>query len=190
MAALVVVLAAFREGIKKVIDAWFNSAADRIARRRYAHGLDSLAQALIVMDGFRHIPNVQRILCFSGRNSGGLPEAGKPYWVRAYYGWSSHGDNVFDKYNFDIAVDNHYVETLAKVVKDGRYVLTTEKEPDGSLLKNLYLSDKVVQSRMYYLKIKDNNLYYFSVASYEREFTMDEIIQIDLITQRLRSVLD
>ena len=185
------VVAASFGGFKSIVQTWFEIAEMRL-RKRYAAGIKSIAVMYKVIESAKRMPHVHRILMLAGKNCGGIPHPAKPYVISCYFGWSQKPDtDPAAYYNFDIKADMHYVSMLQQMIKEGVTTQVTASMPDQSMLKSYYSAEGVVDSRIYYLFIdaNTNELHFCSVASYEKAFTPSEVHSINLIVDRLRSLM-
>lgn len=190
-ASIVAVLATLTTNIKRLLDTLFDRIINHWLRNRYSRGLEKATDVAIVLDQIRQITCIDRVLWFIGENGGGIPTVGKKYTVRAERGWSKN--NTFDvlkRYNFDLIVDSLYCEMLVKMMRDGKVVNTVQNMPDSAILKTFYQDEGVKQAIIYYLGIVDNQLHYISIASYEKEFAQIEVVRIEMLIHRLRSLIN
>ena len=183
------IIAALAAGLKNVIIAWMERWV-RTVRQGMAIRLSVIGDYIESIEDIKKIGNVDRVIVFSGKNGGGLPTPGKPFVIRAQTGWSRKaGADPMRRYNFDIPIDSFYSRMLETLVKDGQYELNTATIPQDARLRTYYLAEGVTHSIMYFLRIIDNELIYMSVASYDRPFSNDERIEVDLAVERVRSVM-
>ena len=191
VAGVAAVVTASLGGFKQIVATWFELAELRL-RKRYANGVKQIALMYRVIEDAKRRPYVHRILMLTGRNCGGIPQPPKPFTVSAFFGWSQKPEvDPASFYNFDIKADLAYMQMLQECIKDGASTQTTAKMPEQSMLKSYYPAEGVVDSRLYYLTIdpNTNELHYCSFANYEREFTAAEVHSLNLIADRLRSLL-
>lgn len=192
VAGLVTLVAVTFSGVKGLIHNWLVARAERIKMSRFSLGLEKLAEFQTWVGKIRNVSNVGRVLLFVGSNCGGMPTPGKPYRVKAILGSSTKDERVLDRYNFDLTVDAQHVMMLARMVNEGKVINTVSAMPDSEGMKAFYVDEKVVQSCLFFIKLNEDasELSFLSVASYDREFTPAEHSQIDLIVQRLRSIMN
>lgn len=184
------ILAVILSGAKKVVEEWFDRWAKQNKREGYAHGLRLFAEFERCFDQLKAIPGVGRMLLFTGTNCGGKPSAGKAYRVRAHTGWSIKDPAVHQRYDFDLTVDPAYVEMLIKMITEGMVVNTVASLPPSSILKSFYTEEGIKQSILFFLKCSDVELTYVSIGNYDGEFTSDQRMRLEIIVQRMRSILN
>lgn len=190
-ASIVAVLATLTTNIKRLLDTLFDRIINHWLRKRYRRGLEKATDVALILDQIRQLGTIDRVLWFVGENGGGIPTVGRKYTVRAERGWSKKNDiDVLKRYNFDLVVDSLYCEMLVKMMTDGKVINTVQSMPDSAILKVFYQDEGVKQAVIYYLGIVDNQLHYLSVASYEKEFTPIELIRVEMLIQRLRSLIN
>lgn len=190
-ASIVAVLATLTTNIKRLLDTLFDRIINHWLRKRYRRGLEKATDVALILDQIRQLGTIDRVLWFVGENGGGIPTVGRKYTVRAERGWSKRNDiDVLKRYNFDLVVDSLYCEMLVKMMTDGKVINTVQSMPDAAILKVFYQDEGVKQAVIYYLGIVDNQLHYLSVASYEKEFTPIELIRVEMLIQRLRSLIN
>lgn len=190
ISALGTLLITSTTGIQKLIKTYFDNAAKRMVRTRFAHGVKRVAEFHRILEEFRVAPFVDRVLLFRGSNCGGIPDPKRPYNVRCFYGWSKDPlKHPEDTYNFNVAVDSHYMTKLLNILQNGVSVQITTAIPDTARLKSYYTSEGVVASVGYFLSMDDNEMIYISVASYKAEFTQPQLMQLSMIIDRARACL-
>ena len=177
-------------GLKKVVDAYFERAAKQMMQKRYINGMHAVAQFHKIIEEFRKLDHVDRVLLFRGSNCGGTPDPKRPYNVRCFFGWSKDpSKHPEESYNFDLVVDAHYMSKLMDVATRGKSVQITEQIPDTARLKSYYVAEGVVASHIYFLSLDNNEMMYVSIASYKADFTKAQVMAIDLIVDRARACL-
>ncbi len=189
-AGLIALIGAIVVGFRSVVMAYFDRWVEKIKRQRYTHGLNRLAEFLYAFDELCALKSVERYMLLEGKDSGGLPEPGKPYTVRCLRGQSKVPEkpNPFILYSFDILVDSHYCELLKRIVQDGQITLNSKEMPDG-LLKGYYEAEGVSQAVICYVGIVEARLIFVSLAKYQGEFSKADNIAIGLGLSKLRSKL-
>lgn len=194
-------LAGVGTGAAAVLAVFFGEAkaivADLMARLRrrlrphqeYARQIAMVGRFMTAVEASRAVAAIDRVMVMRGHNCGGPPQPGKPYYVRALYGWARppHPDPLA-RYDFELGIDLPYATVLTDMLRDGISVQTTAKMPP-SRLRSFYSHEGVVQSRIYLLALLDNELVYVSFANYSREFTEPECSEIDLCAEQLRAAL-
>lgn len=189
-AGLIALIGTIVVGFRSVVMAYFDRWVDKIKRQRYTHGLNMLAEFLYAFDELCSLKSVERYMLLEGKDSGGLPEPGKPYTVRCLRGQSKVAEkpNPFSLYSFDISVDSHYCEMLKRIVQDGQITLNSKEMPDG-LLKGYYEAEGVSQAVICYVGIVEARLIFVSLAKYQGGFSKADNIAIGLGLSKLRSKL-
>jgi hypothetical protein len=180
----------FFTGAKGILEAWMEKMRRRVKRVKYADGIQRVAKFHALLENLKQMPFVDRVLVFVGRNCGGLPDPSKPYTVSCFYGWSQiAGKHPELAYNFPLRVDAQYMAMLSEVISKGKSTQTVSGMPD-SQLKTYYQQEGVVQAVIHFLRLSDNDFLFLSTGSYQGEFTPGQMVQIELMVERVRSVMD
>jgi len=191
---LVAVITLFFNELKVVVADWFAALRKRLKRESYAARITAIAKFMTAIEALREVPQVDRVIVYRGHNCGGMPTPGKPFFVRAFYGWSKDKNkDPMDRYDFEISVDLHYMKVLEEVLITDKGGLSKQKVsemPEGSRLRMFYENEGVVESRLYFLAVVEEELLYCSVASYKEPFSAGCANEIDLRIEQLRSALD
>lgn len=182
------IITALAIGLKGVIAEIMETWRSRIAKRRYSLGFKAISDFHDILEKLKPMPNVDRVLVFSGKNCGGMPEAGKPYTVNCFYGWPQ---DATSRYSFSIQIDKTYCDMLEKVVQKGKSIQNTSTMPEDSILREYYETEGVFQTVLFYLNINrsNNELVFASVGSYHRDYTNNEMAQLDLVFMQLRELM-
>jgi len=177
-------------GMKQLIEVYFKKKSRQILKDVHAGGLQSLGEYMYVLDKLMRFSYVDRVIIFSGQNGGGKPQVGKPYTIRALYGYSKNGDDVYKRYDFDIPIDKDYYFMIADLIQKESIVNIVSEMKDGSILKAYYTQEKVMSSVLYLLHIyeDDNAIHYINIGSYTQVFTREQLIPIELEIARLRGL--
>lgn len=196
--AVVGLVVAAGSGAKRLVTAWFERREREMARserdaRRHSDntGFTSHIEYRRVMAQLRAIPSVQRVLLFTGRNGGGLPEPGKSYVVSAEDGWSElPTKNPLEIYRNDLVVDDEYISMLQRLVRDKKVVNVTADMPETATLRAYYTEEGVVASVLYLLKLdmEDGRVDYLSIGSYTDKFTILDTVLIERCVYQLRAL--
>jgi hypothetical protein len=187
-AAVVLILGAVGLGLKNTIALLFERLGARIRRGSVATGIRRLRLFHEALDRVQGLAFVDRTLVFRGRDSGGLPDPKRPFYVECLTGRTNSGVEQTDRYAFELKIDTHFCRVLEEMVGKDAVALTTNDMPDGQL-KNMYVVDGVAHSVKYFLTVDGNELLFLSAASFSRPFTAVERGQLDLDVDRLRSAL-
>lgn len=184
-AALSGVVVAIMGGMRDLalawIERWTNSARDSMASE-----IGRMAAFLEALEAVRLVNNVDRVLVFRGKNGGGRPVPGKIYNVKAIHGWAKDKSrDPLHRYDFDMPVDSHYCRILEEMIKKGVVETETTSLPADAKLRTYYMSDGVVQSRLYFLRILGDELIYLSVATFKDKYSEADRTEIDLAAARV-----
>ena len=185
-------IATLGTGVRQLLLAWFDRRAKAMARVKFTGGVQQVAEFHRVLELFRDLKFVDRMLVFRGSNCGGIPDPKRPYTVRCFYGWSKDpAKHPEDSYDFDLRVDRHYMEMVADVITNGKSFQAVERMPVDARLRGYYEAEGVKFSALYFLSLddSDNALMYISVASYTVEFTPVQLAQLDFVIDRARAAL-
>lgn len=189
--AVIAVVSTFSAGIRKVIMAWFDKQSAIVMRGKYGNGIQRMAEFHEIIELFRPMKFVDRVLLFKGSNCGGMPDPKRKYTVQCFFGWSSdpnkHPEEI---YNFPLNVDRHYMAMLGDIIGPaGNSLQVTSKMPVDAKLRNYYMTEGVVCAGLYFLCLDENELMYMSIASYATEFSPAQLMQIELVIARAQSCL-
>ena len=148
-----------------VLKVWIPVASKR-SSKSVERGLGAISRGYRLMKTLTSDRvGANRVTLFSAHNSGGVPRFGKAFYVsKVHYEVS---DGVETPLNYtNIKVDSHYVRMLESVMSDDYYEFITENEAPCQL-RDFYLAEGIVESRIYMLGIQDNQFIYMSVATSE-----------------------
>lgn len=191
ISSFVAIIGAIVIGFRKVFVVVVDQFIKRIRQKNYLRGLRETADFLSSLEELDRLVMVERYGLFEGKDSGGLPQAGKPYTVRCLKGKTSVRGKVSpqEKYSFDIQIDTAYINLLTKIVEEGVIrIKTSEMEP--GLLKDLHESEGVSDTLIFFLGIVDYRLLFLGVSRYaDREFGKTDQIGINLVVSKLRAKL-
>lgn len=180
----------FFTGAKGILSAWMEKIRRKINRVEYTDGILRVARFHTLLENLKMMPFVDRVLVFVGLNCGGIPDPAKPYTVSCFYGWSQvPGKHPEQAYNFPLRVDAAYMEMLAEVIAKGKSIQTTASMPDNAQLKKYYEEEGVTQAVLHFLRLSDNDFLYLSTGTYGPAFTPGQMSQIELMVERVRSVM-
>lgn len=191
-AGLALVVTAFFSGLKEIVQTWMSRLNRKLKKQTYIQRVEKLAEYMDIFYSLKKLGSVQRCLIFHGHNCGGLPTPGKPYTVRAVFGWSTEPgkDDPLKKYDFELQVDDHYVRMLADLIKNGSIECVTDAMVDGSKLRTLYEMEGVKYTKLYYLGLIDNELIFLSAGSYSLiEFEHRIETELDFAIDRMRTLM-
>lgn len=192
VAGLALVIPVFFKGVRDWIESKFNALVMGLSPDQEIEALKRIKTFHTIFERVRDLAYVDRVLLFTGGNCGGIPDAGKPYIVNCFYGWSTvvnhHPEDI---YNFDLRVDSEYIGMVLKMIEHGKVVMTYDKMPD-CLLKSYYADEKgkkVIQSRIYLLRRTKKQILYCSIASYQNEFNILQVREIDMLVDRVLAII-
>ena len=188
VAGAIVVVGGIALALKNFIAEVGNRAVAALKKRSVADGIRRLRLFHEAVDRVQRLPFVDRVLVFRGRDSGGLPDPKRPFYIECLTGRTNEGVEQADRYTFELKIDTPFCRVLEEMVEKGAVGLTVADLPDGQL-KGLYTHDGVVQSVKYFLTVDRNELLYLAVANFSRPFTPDERVELDLAVERVRAVI-
>jgi hypothetical protein len=186
---IVGLLTAFFSGVKGVVTAWLRRLERRAGANDYHRGVKGIIQWYEIIESLKELEYVDRVLIFSGTNSGGVPLPGKPYYVACTGGWATNGKHPERLYVGPMMVDLHYMKMIGEIIERGVSVQTVADMPVESMLRNLYAGEGVVQSLLFCLSLDSSELIYCSVASYHAKFDVGQVATINVIVSRIRGLL-
>ncbi|MCB1710972.1 MAG: hypothetical protein KDH96_00360 [Candidatus Riesia sp.] len=127
---------------------------------------------------------------FHSHNGDGLPNIGKPYKVSALYGTNLVSEDTKNRYQ-NIVVDERYTRMLLEVFeKKGKYVFDVKNEPPG-YLKNVYLSEGVQHSIIYFIAVKETGVVFMSVSTHDEEFFTEKgLALIETEINRIKAIFN
>lgn len=126
-----------------------------------------------------------RCVIFGGHDSGGLPRPGSPYFVSALH-WhvpASHFARIAD-YR-ELPVDAAYIGMLLDIERNGYVRFDLSQAAPDSLLKRIYRAEGVKDALIFFLAITDATFFFMTFASYERQFTDEEITELSMKAQAI-----
>lgn len=163
----------------KVVVPWWES---RRRRRRVVAGLQSLHTIYTQLEGAESLGSTRSII-FGGHNSGGLPRPGSPYYTSALH-WHVPDAKFARIADYrELSVDAPYIRMLLDIERLGYIRFDLSPSSPDSLLKRIYASEKVLDSLVFFLCITDSTFFYLTFASYKRQFTVDEITELEIKAQ-------
>lgn len=156
-------------------------------RRRTEQGARDIQSMYDEMDAILN-NGAQRVIIFSGHNSGGLPRPGAPFYVSAQH-WSFDGPARWSPERYqELPVDGEYANMLVSIMDKGHVRYTTE-EMEPCQLRDIYKAEGVTDSLVLYLGSRDKQLRYMSVALYHGTFTDNQITEIRIRANTIRRLV-
>lgn len=191
LTGITALVTAFFSGLKGVVTALLKRMERRAGADAHKAGVLQITQSHDTIDELKSLGYADRVLFFSGTNSGGIPAALKPYYVTCVEGWSNDGTRPERTYSgrLQVSHDPHYMRMIAEIIQTGMSVQTTATIPDGSLLKNLYTEEGVVQSLLFFLSMDAAELSFCSIASKTAAFTPAQVAKITVLISQIRGIL-
>lgn len=111
---------------------------------------------------------VQRMVIFKAENGGGKPKVGAHIYVSAIMeSIRTPVLPIVNEYQ-RLRADASYIELLSEVVTKGHAAYKSSEMPQ-SLLKTIYLAEKIKYSEVYFLHVTEDAIYYCSVATTEQD---------------------
>lgn len=185
---VVAVVGAIALVLKNIIVEWGNKAVAAIRRGSLASGIRRLRLFHEAVDRVQHLPFVDRVLVFRGRDSGGLPDPKRPFYIECLTGRTNEGVEQAERYTFELKIDTHFCRLLEEMVGEESVAMTTANLPDGQL-KALHMADGIAHTVKYFLTVDRNELLFLAVANFSREFTPAERADVDLAVARVRAAI-
>jgi hypothetical protein len=161
-----------------------------IPRRRKAKEAEQIARGVgdiqvcyDIMKDMRDSGMCERVVHFTAHNDGGYPRPGCKFFVNAVR-WvtpSREQDRMVEAYK-EISVDSEYCTMVANIIAHGHVVLDVAMMPD-CLLREIYRSEDVKYSALFFIGFYQKQVQYISCARYskmDRPFTMMEITRLKL----------
>lgn len=108
--------------------------------------------------------SVQRILILKAHNGGGIIKPTGELYVTALYEDYIHPFSSSKGNYVKYPVDKDYARMLLEIIQSGRVELVTSQMADG-LLKGIYVTEGVSNSKLFYLRQDKKSIYYISVSS-------------------------
>jgi len=140
----------------------------------FVKGMESLQRIYTTMARIQS-DFASRVIIFSGHDAGGLPRVGSGFWVSALH-WVEHHRNAqtnFADYE-NISVDLQYISMLIDAHGMGQVFLKVSEMPP-SLLRSYYMAEGVAESLIVFLGIRENAMFYMSIARYNNEATFSSM---------------
>jgi hypothetical protein len=152
---------------------------------RFSGHLEDLQDIYNILGSIEKETPIDRCLIFMTKNSGSKPTPGVPIYVTCLY--EGPGTQERQKYQ-NIRVDEEYVAMMLKLKRDQRIDYITE-EMEYSLLKRIYISEKVTFSVAFFIHEDSKAFYYGSFASHSMKHVDPETdVKIDLAISQLQYI--
>jgi hypothetical protein len=169
---------------------YFLSWKRQIEADSNAQRITNILAVVSALDELVEQSKIGRAMLFVGSNGGMLPRPGHLYKVQCVYGNSEKekGQVLVDRYEY-VVPDRQYMGILTELITLKDCVrLSVDEMPERSMLKDIYLSEGVKYSYMFYLGSTKSELYYCSVASYDENLDDPSTrSKIDLAINLIRS---
>ena len=126
--------------------------------------INAIAKIYQAMSSVIAETSVERFIVFKVENGGGIPRVGANIYISALM--ELHEDpnhSIFDNYQ-RIRADASYITMLAHILSNGNKKFVVS-EMEDSLLKSIYLTEKIKYSEVYHLHTTDAAIYYCSLAT-------------------------
>lgn len=149
-------------------------------------GLEATRAIYGLLHEIVHSTSAERVVLFAGHNSGGVPRPHSPFYVTALH-WvckNQHQASLIRDYQ-GLIVDANYIGMLLDVERHGKVTLIPEHMPECQL-KQIYASEGISQSIIFYIAITENKFLYLSVAKYSGQFDVNEVTRINLKVMKMR----
>lgn len=187
---LVGVSAALFTGVREVVNAWFARWKSGVGRVQHFQGIKEIAKWHSIIESIRALPYVDRVLVFTGRNGGGVPKPGKPYYVCCTGGWSTLPDSHPERlYAGPLIVDAAYMNLIVETIAAGKVLANTEAMPKEAMLRKYYEEEKVIESVFYLLSLDSAEMIYCSVATYTKTFLPHELARVEMVVDQVRGLM-
>lgn len=135
-----------------------------LRRRRAQDQIKKVVEIYDIMNGIIHDTDVERILVFKGHNGGGLIKPGSELYSSCIYEEFVQPFKSVKTIYQNLPLDKEYVKILLDICSNKEVKIRTENLPD-CFLKNIYLSENVKESHLYYLYQDKKSVYYCSLAT-------------------------
>jgi hypothetical protein len=126
---------------------------------------------------------VERAIFWEGRNGGGIPNFGSPYFATAiqFAVILGHDPSMIRSYR-ELPVDGPYCTMLTEGMKVmGRPVVLDTSTMEPGLLRDLYQAEGVFEGMIIVHGLYQNKLYYTSLSNYSRKFTPQEVTRAEIL---------
>jgi hypothetical protein len=174
---------------------WYENYRKKIKTKEAELHTNRLHNTFIVYNTIEKLVEVEgidRALLLMGSNGGSEPRPGHVYKVQAIHGTSKKEDSekLINRY-LSVRADAQYIDLLKTLLSTKEYIkLETKKMSEGKL-KTYYLSEGVTYSNVYYLGHSKEELYYCSIASFNKPLDTPLIEStIDLAVTTMRNAFD
>jgi hypothetical protein len=149
--------------VLKFLNLWFTNSRTQIQK---------VVNIYDAMHDILDTTSTQRVMIFKAHNGGGIIKpSGELYSSCLYEDYIDPFHSQKAKYQ-KIELDGIYLKMLLETMQDGYVHLKTSEMKDG-LLKGIYQSEGVTESRIYYLGRTKKYVFYCSLAN-SKEWLMDQ----------------
>lgn len=194
-----VVYLAITAGLATLVTVFFQQISKKVqfkleqwkiqTRSLHFEGLTQLKKWYEIIETLKNLDYVDCVLIFTGRNGGGVPEPGRPYYVSARIGFSTVKNDVAKMYEGPLPIDSYYMGYLLDMIKNQVFVITIKDMPITANIYKYYQEEGVVQAIWYPLRVESTELLYCSIASYKKNFEPHEMAKISMIIEKLRGLM-
>ena len=148
----------------------------------YQAGLEALSRSGDALKDYFGV-GVERVIFWEGRNGGGVPTFGSPYYVTAvqFAVTSGHDSGMIRGYQ-QLPVDDQYSKMLISgMQKMGRPIILDTATMEQGLLRDLYEAEGVFEAAIIVHGLHNGRLYYTSLSNYRRAFAKPEITRAEIL---------
>ena len=172
----------------KFAEVFFKDFFKRRQKAKLEDGLRRIAKIYKKMEAMSN-KGAHRVILFAGHNNGGIPRLTCGFWVSSIFSHVVEAHrNKSREYN-NIPVDSSYVSMLIGTqLRSYMRFVVDEMEP--CQLKNYYISEGIKDSIVVFIGIYEQKFMYISMANYERKFTPNEVTDLVLRAQNIKTLFD
>lgn len=157
-------------------------------RTKLEQGLRQISKIYSKMSDMEFM-GANRIVLFAGHNNGGIPRLTCGFWVSSIFSHVAERFTHKAKEYSNIPVDSTYVTMLIET-QSKDYVRYRVKEMPQCQLKKYYEAEGVQDSIIVFLGVHEHKFMYMSMANYEREFDDNEVTNLVLEAQNIKTMFD
>ena len=154
--------------------------------REYIEGIESIHALQTEMTNAVNDGYCDRSILMFGHNCGGLPSAAEQYYISALHWQGTNCGHLKDLQK--IKVDPIFCSMILDLLRNNRVDLVTEEMQPG-ILKEIYLSEKVTEAKVFLLGVRDNKLFYISFSRIECGFRPGDALRLELTAQRISQII-
>lgn len=143
--------------ILKLIEKWVDHRRQKASGRAILGGADIYE----AMNKYLDATKAERVLLLYTSNGGGIPSPARPVYCSILYEVKNPNLNPIRSLFQQMPLDQGYTSMLKEVIVNGQADFNIEDMPEG-FLKDLYLSEGVISSRITEVHRTEERYYYLS----------------------------